>query len=122
MHIGTLVLVQSLNTSVSSSPYYNVFIAAQVKTNDKGFFSKDITVKDMVSLRGDIHHIFPKNLLKKQNKQRGEYNQIANYVYIQQEINIKIGDKSPDLYFNQMLAQCQGGEQLYGGITNLDEF
>jgi uncharacterized protein with ParB-like and HNH nuclease domain len=64
-------LVQALNTSVSSSPYFSIFMAAQAKANDKGFLSKDITVKDMICLRGDIHHIFPKNLLKKQNRHRG---------------------------------------------------
>ncbi|MBG7610740.1 DUF262 domain-containing protein, partial [Polaribacter sp. BAL334] len=73
-------LVQSLNSSVSSSPYFNVYLASQVKANDKGFLSKDITVGDLILFRGDIHHIFPKNYLKKEGFERGKYNQIANYV------------------------------------------
>lgn len=115
-------LIQRLNTSVSSSPIFNVFQAAMVKANNKGFLSRDITVADIVLYRGDIHHIFPKNYLKTNNKQRGEYNQIANYVLMQQEINIAIGAKSPDVYFNELKQQCTGEVKLkYGGIDNLPE-
>jgi hypothetical protein len=112
-------LVQALHSSVASSPSFNVFLAAMVKANDKGFLSRDITVGNMIALRGDIHHIFPKNYLKKNNNQKGEYNQIANYVYMQQDINIKVGDKSPETYFKQVLEQCQGGIKFYGGIDNI---
>jgi hypothetical protein len=45
--------------------------------NDRGFLSKDITVRELVELKGDIHHIFPKDYLKKQGLTKGAYNQIA---------------------------------------------
>lgn len=111
-------LIQSLKTSVASSPYFNVFLAAQVKFNDKGFLSRDITVKDLISQRGDIHHIFPKDYLKSKGLKRSEYNQIANYAYTQSEINIKIGKKSPKEYLSDVFKQCEGGELKYGGISN----
>lgn len=111
-------LIQSLKTSVASSPYFNVFLAAQVKFNDKGFLSRDITVKDLISQRGDIHHIFPKDYLKSKGLKRSEYNQIANYAYTQSEINIKIGKKSPKEYLSDSFKQCEGGELKYGGINN----
>jgi hypothetical protein len=114
-------LVQSLNSSVSSSPYFNVYLASQVKANDKGFLSKDITVGDLILFRGDIHHIFPKNYLKKEGFERGKYNQIANYVYMQQEVNIQIGDKSPEVYFEKVLNQCHDKELIYGGINDMSE-
>lgn len=115
-------LVDSLKSSVSSSPSFNVFLASQVKANDRGFLSKDITVANMISLRGDIHHIFPKAYLKENNKnQRSEYNQIANYVYVQQEINIRIGKKAPEVYFKQVIDQSNGGERIYGGIDNMPD-
>ena len=113
-------LVQSLNTSVSSSPYFNVYLAAQVKEGDKGFLSKEITVRDLISHRGDIHHVFPRGYLKKYGLTRGRYNQIANYVYMQSEINIRIGDKSPDVYFAELQEQCSGGEVKYGGILDME--
>jgi len=111
-------LVNELDKSIISSPYLNVFFAAQVHDNDEGFLSTDITVRDMIIHRGDIHHIFPKNLLRKKYDSKTEYNQIANFVYAQQEINIAIGDKSPDIYMNEMLMQCESKKIKYGNITD----
>lgn len=114
-------LVQGMDTSVSSSPYFNIFLASQVKNNDKGFLSKDITVKDLITHKGDIHHIFSKHYLKKQGLKRGRYNQIANYVYMQSEINIRIGNKPPSEYFQEIENQCETGKLKYGGIIDWNE-
>jgi hypothetical protein len=114
-------IIQRLDTSVASSPLFHVYQAAQVKGQDRGFLSRDITVADIVLYKGDIHHIFPKNYLKTNNKSRGDYNQIANYVLMQQEINIAIGAKSPDVYFQQLKQQCEGGIMKYGAIDNHTE-
>jgi len=116
-----LRLPQQMDTSVSSSPSFNVFLAAQVKMNDKGFLSKDITVQDLIALKGDVHHIFPREYLKKQGYNRGIYNQIANYVMAQSEINIAIGTKAPNVYFNELLEQCNGGKLKYGSINTMEE-
>ena len=115
------LLPQEMNTSASSSPYFRVFQAAQVKLSDKGFLSSDITVRDLILNKCDVHHIFPRNHLKGQGLNRGRYNQIANYVLAQSEINIAIGDKAPDVYFKEVLDQCSGGKKKYGGITDLGE-
>lgn len=115
----SVLLVQRLNTSAVHNPLYNVYLASQVKGNDKGFLSKEITVGDLIRFRGDIHHIFPKNYLKKNGMNRRKYNQIANYVYMQQEVNIKVSDKAPDIYFNEVKKQCEGGDAKYGGIRNM---
>ncbi len=114
-------IIQSMNTSVASSPFFNVYLASQVKGNDLGFLSTDITVKDLVSHRGDIHHIFPRDYLKKNGLKRGQYNQIGNYVYMQSEINIKVGNKAPKVYFTELNEQCQSGTKKYGGICELDQ-
>ena len=116
-----LVLPQQMNTSVASSPEFNVFLAAQVKMNDKGFLSKDITVRELIELKGDVHHIFPKEYLKKHGYTRGKYNQIANYVMAQSEINIAIGSKPPNVYFKEIIEQCNGGKLKYGAITSIEE-
>lgn len=47
--------------------------------------------------------------------------QIANYVLMQQEINIAIGAKSPNIYFEELRHQCNGGKMKYGAIDNIDE-
>lgn len=113
-------LVQSLNSAVASSPYLHVFWASQVKLNDKGFLSRDISVNDLITHKGDIHHIFPRDYLKKSGLKRGDYNQIANYVYMQSEINIKVGNKAPKDYFDGITAQCCGGAIQYGAISEMD--
>jgi hypothetical protein len=114
-------LIQRLDTSVASSPVFHVYQASQVKGHDKGFLSRDISVESIILYKGDIHHIYPKNYLKTNNKSRGDYNQIANYVLMQQEINIAIGAKSPNVYFQELKEQCIGGKMKYGAINNLDE-
>ena len=111
-------LVQQLETSGTSSPYFWVFVAAQVRANDTGLLSKDITVRELVSHLGDIHHILPRDLLKKAGLTRSQYNQIANYAYTQEEINIKIGNKPPRAYFADIQAQCSGGPIKYGAIAD----
>jgi hypothetical protein len=113
-------LIQRLNTSSSTSPVFNVFLASQCYFNEKGFLSKDITVKNLIEQKGDVHHIFPKDILKKKGLTRGQYNQVGNYVYTQSEINIKIGNKPIEKYLAEVRDQCNGGGLIYGGITELD--
>jgi len=116
-----VALRQHLNTSVASSPYLHVFWAAQVNADDRGFLSQEIRVRDLITHRGDIHHIFPRDYLKKHGLSRGRYNQIANYVYTQSEINICIGKVSPAEYMQEVIAQCNGKPLRYGGIADLTQ-
>jgi hypothetical protein len=51
----------------------------------------------------------------------GTYNQIANYVIAQSEINIAIGAKAPEIYFAELAEQCAGGSKKYGGITDRND-
>lgn len=111
-------LPQSMDTSVASSPYFRLFQAAQVMANDKGFLSKDITVRELVEVKSDVHHIFPRDYLKKHGMARGQYNQIANYAVCQSEINIAIGNKEPEVYFGLLLEQCNGGKKKFGNIAD----
>lgn len=117
----TTLLPQEMETSSSSSPYFLVYQAAQVKLGDLGFLSRDITVRDLLLNRSDVHHVYPRNHLKKQGMARGRYNQIANFVLAQSEINIGIGDKAPKVYFAELAEQCNGGTKKYGGITDIAE-
>jgi hypothetical protein len=114
-------LPQSLDTSVASSPYFHVFLASQVKANDRGFLSKDVLVGDLISLRGDIHHLFPKDYLSKNGLDRSKYNQIANYVYMQSEVNIKVGNKPPKDYFELIKTQILDNNKLVSGLSSEQE-
>ncbi len=114
----TGMLPQLMNTSSAQSPYFLAWQAAQAKLGDKGFLSRDITVRDLLLNRSDVHHIYPKKHLQRQGLARGRYNQIANFVLTQSEINIAIGDKAPGQYFAELAEQVHGGRKRYGGITD----
>jgi hypothetical protein len=113
----TGMLPQLMDTSSGQSPYFLAFKAAQAKLGDKGFLSRDITVQALLMNRSDVHHVYPRNYLKKQGLSKGRYNQIANFVLAQSEINIAISDTPPEQYFQELVAQCDGGKKKYGGIT-----
>ena len=117
----TVGLPQQMDTSVASSPYFNVFLASQVKGNDKGFLSSDHTVRNLLEGSSHIHHVFPRNYLKTKGLARSRYNQIANYVVMQGEINIAIGDDPPNTYFSALWRQVENRTARYGGITDGDE-
>lgn len=116
-----IALPQRLNTSSSASPLFSVFLASQVKARDKGFLSRDITVFDLLSHRGDTHHIFPRDYLKSRGLARDAYNQVANFAYMQSEINIQIGNRAPIDYLNIVREQCAGGPLRLGMISSADE-
>jgi hypothetical protein len=113
-------LVQQLDTAQANSPQFWVWVASQVKNGARGFLSRDIKVQDLVCLLGDIHHVFPKDALKKAGVDKGLYNQIANYAFAQEEINIKLGSKLPKDYLGVVRAQCEGGPTKYGSIDTID--
>lgn len=117
----TGMLPQFMDTSSISSPYFLCFQAAQAKLGDKGFLSRDITVDALLLNRADVHHVYPRQHLKDMDMTRGMYNQIANYVVAQSEINIAIGAKAPAVYFKELGQQCNGGAKKYGGITDKEE-
>jgi len=117
----TVVLPQELEKTSVSSPFWQVFRASQAKMSDHGFLSRDITVRDLIEIKSDVHHLFPKDFLKKAGLGKEQYNQIANYAITQSEININIGNQAPKVYFGQLIEQCNGGPKRYGNITDLDE-
>jgi len=118
----TVRLPRDLATSNSKHPAFLAFIAALVKRNSRGFLSKDITVRSMIEHRGDVHHIYPRNYLKKSHGlTRSQYNQIANFTYMQQEINIAVGDQKPSEYFEKVRSQCESKTSIYGNIIDMPD-
>ena len=105
-----IALVQNLNTSSTGNPYFNAFLAAQIKSGDEGFVSPNFLTSALIAIKGDIHHIFPKDFLKKNGFNKTQYNQVANYAIIHSIINIMIGNKSPKQYFQEIkekIANCE---------------
>ena len=115
-------LVQSLETSSISSPYYNTYVAAQNFFGDRSLLSSSSKVYDLVTVTGEVHHIFPKKYLQDNGyNDKNFYNQVANYAYLDTGVNIAVGKKEPKVYFSEALAGCHG-EQTIGTITSEADF
>lgn len=115
-------LVQNLETSSISSPYFLTYLAAQIFHGDKSLLSNSTRVADLIQVSGDVHHIFPKEYLKKSGiKDKALYNQVANYAYLDTNVNISIGDRAPHDYFSEAFAQCGGNERRVGTILDHED-
>lgn len=113
-------LVQDLETSAINSPFFNVFLAAQVHGSDNSLLMNGTKVNDLITIMGDIHHVFPKGYLQKNGiTDKSKYNQIANYTYLDTQTNISIGDKAPNDYFKTVFDQCETKEMKFGNISEL---
>jgi hypothetical protein len=116
-------LVQNLETSAVNSPYFNVFLAAQIHNSDNSLLMNGTKVRDLITTMGDIHHIFPKSYLQQNGlNDKSIYNQIANYTYLDTTTNISIADKSPSVYIAEAIEQCNSKKLKYGNITDLNLF
>lgn len=79
-------------------------------------------ISDLITISGDVHHIFPKAYLKRNGiDARGRYNQVANYTYLDTQVNKAIGDKAPHDYFGIILEQCKTKDVEIGNITDEEE-
>ena len=114
-------LVQSLETPVANSPFFNVFLAAQIYFGDNALFSNGTKVGYLITLMGDVHHIFPKQYLRKSGyNDKRQYNQIANFTYLDTQVNKAISNDAPCVYFKTAVDACRTGVSLYGNITDVD--
>lgn len=117
-----VALPAALETTSTASPFFQTFLAAQVTNNARGFLSKGITVAAMHQQSGDIHHIVPKDYLQKNGyPDRGDYNQVANFVLTETSINISISNKSPSTYMAEVDTQIKSGVLTLGEITDAED-
>ena len=80
-----------------------------------------IKIYDLVTISGDVHHIFPKAYLKNNGiDSRGKYNQVANFTYLDTQVNKAISDDAPVVYFGKAVKQCRKGKIAFGNISDSD--
>lgn len=115
-----VAVVQALAYTSTINPTYLVYLAAQVYLNDMSLLSNNISVRYLVEMSGDVHHIFPKEYLKSNGFSQNLYNQNANYAYLDTQVNKSIGKKAPYVYFAEAVTQCETKEITCGSITELD--
>ena len=115
-------LPQKLDTPNSTAPALSTFFAAQIVKGDKGLFSPNSSVRDLFGV-SDVHHIFPKDYLKKTEflDNRSIYNQVANYTYLDTPINIAVGNKAPNVYFKEAFESALKDGIVYGNHMSVDE-
>ncbi len=113
-----VTLLQKLDTAVTASPYFNLFLAAQVNAKDQGFLSGHSDVRSLLVNHGEIHHLFPKKYLADNGLSKNMYNQIANYALTTQPINLQIGDDAPYVYMGKVFKQCETKVSIIGDITD----
>ena len=113
-----VALPQNLSYASSQNPTYLAYLAAQVTAGDNSLLSQNIRVSELITLGGDVHHIFPKKYLVEHGFDRTQYNQTANYAYLDTPVNISIGKKAPKDYFSVALAQCGQETAESGSILN----
>ena len=114
-------VVQDLSYTSTINPTYLVYLAAQVAGNDMSLLSNNITVKDLIVLSGDTHHIFPKEYLKANGFGKNLYNQEGNFAYLDTQVNKSIGKKAPCEYLAEALKQCETKQITCGSITDLEQ-
>ena len=114
-----VAVVQDLCFTSTNNPTYLVYLAAQVANNEMSMLSTNVTVRELINLGGDIHHIFPKEYLKANGFEKNKYNQEGNYVYLDRPVNISIGKKAPNEYFKLAVEQCETKEIKCGAITDI---
>lgn len=117
----TVTLPQNLETSSVNSPAFNTFLAAQINLNCNSLLMNGTKVADLITVSGDVHHIFPRSYLKNNGvDNKIKYNQVANYIYLDTQVNKAISDDAPNVYFSKVLQQCDGGKMELGNIADRD--
>ena len=112
-------LPQRLESSSINNPQFRSFLASQVKAKAQAFLSKHSSVHDMIEIQGDIHHLVPKDYLRKNGvNDKREYNQVANYAMTETAVNIRIGNRLPADYLGEVKAQIRSGQTTLGEIAS----
>lgn len=112
---------QNLTMTSTNNPTYLVYLAAQVYFNDSSLLSTNITVRELINLGGDVHHVFPKKYLIDNSFSKNLYNQDGNYAYLDRPVNESIGKKAPMVYFQEALAQCKTKQAVCGSIIDKEQ-
>lgn len=108
----TYRIVNDLDSSSTVNNAYLCYLASQCKNNESAFLSESMSVRNLLeqSSNGNVHHIFPKNYLIKKDFKKSDYNQVANYAFTEQQINIKLGNLAPKEYMVKVVDEIKAKE------------
>lgn len=106
-------LINDIKSSSIRNNVYIAYLASKVFMNTRILFSNNLfwdLINDELTLNKqllDNHHIFPKNYLSENFSITDikDTNQVANFIYLWYNDNIKISDKSPKDYYEEMIQK-----------------
>jgi hypothetical protein len=132
-----IALPEQLQSSSIRNYAYLTYLASLIFDDVKVLFS-DIKLRDYLKPQFksnkktiDLHHIYPRSFLTTHfNLKQKDYNQVANFVYIEYKDNIKISDKAPYDYWPEFIKNLSDNEinQIYdtcslpSGFPKMDYF
>jgi hypothetical protein len=87
----------------------------QIATGYRTFYSLSLIYQPITKKR---LFFYKKYLIKNGVNEKSKYNQIANYTYLDTQVNKAVRDDSPNIYFSKVFEQCETGIAVYGNITD----
>lgn len=76
-----------------------------------------------------VHHFFPRALLKKHGHEDWRINRMANYTVLRADTNLNVGTEEPATYINrlqipeeQLIAQCIPSDRSLWRVLNYEKF
>lgn len=114
--------VSDITYKNKGSPFFTMFYFALTQTNIKDWETGlIISNKNVGKYQLNQHdHIFPKSMLKKENYDSKEINEIANIAFLTNIANSRKGKRSPTDYFNNEVIPKWGKAALESQLIPLD--
>ncbi|HJF53773.1 MAG TPA: DUF262 domain-containing protein [Limosilactobacillus coleohominis] len=104
-------LPNMLRVQSTQAAAWRIFQMSQIYSKDNAWLSKDTLAETVMIEEGNVHHIFPQAYLRKNGFDKNEINQIANYVWVTQPMNLDISDAAPNEYLsNQEITKFKSDE------------
>lgn len=93
-------LPNMLRVQSTQAAAWRIFQMSQIYSKDNAWLSKDTLAETVMIEEGNVHHISPQAYLRKNGFDKNEINQIANYVWVTQPMNLDISDSAPNEYLS----------------------
>jgi len=107
---GFRIAPEHFDASTIGARFYPVLYFLTRKGEARDLGSGALLKKGMLSpmAKLEVHHIFPKKILREAGYHRGQINALANFCFLTKECNLSIGARDPDEYFPKVQGKNPG--------------
>ena len=116
------------NTEIKYSNDYSEELRKLIENNNRIIF-KDIREIVCINLSSKIINrlygsVMNSTAYLKNNgvEAKGRYNQVANFTYLDTQVNKAVRDDAPNIYFGKALEQCENKKIAFGNISDREAF